>query len=59
MSEVSVAIVGYARMCSCIDCASTSAIIGLQVLSEDICGCVRVKLSIRVSELEKIAMSLL
>ena len=42
-----------------IDCASTSAIVGLQVLSEEIGGCARVKLSIRVSELEKIAMSLL
>ena len=42
-----------------IDCARTSAIVGLQVLSEEICGYVRVKLSIRVSELEKITMSLL
>ena len=59
VSEVSVAIVGYANACSWIDCASTSAIVGLQVLSGEICGCVRVKLSIRVSELEKITMSLL
>ena len=57
MSEVSVAIVGYARMCSWIDCARTSAMTGLQVLSEEICGCVRVKLLMRVSELEKIAIS--
>ena len=59
MSEVSVAIVGYARMWSWIDCARTSAMTGLQVLSDEICGCVRVKLLIRVSELEKITMSLL
>ena len=59
ISEVSVAIVGYANACSWIDCASTSAIVGLQVLSGEICGCVRVILSIRVSELEKITMSLL
>ena len=59
MSEVSVAIDGYARMWSWIDCDRTSAMTGLQVLSDEICGCVRVKLSMRVSELEKIAMSLL
>ena len=40
-----------------IDCASTSAIVVLHIPSEEIGGCVRVKLSIRVSELEKIAMS--
>ena len=57
MSEVSVAIVGYARMWSWIDCARTSAMTGLQVLSDEICGCVRVKLLMRVSELEKIAIS--
>ena len=57
MSEVSVAIAGYARMWSWIDCARTSAMTGLQVLSDEICGCVRVKLLMRVSELEKIAIS--